>query len=139
MNIFIRLRLFLRYYLKEYHKINQVSVVPINQVNNLMKNQNISLAINIHSFSEMTIDFVKFWIDKINKMKIQYLFIVPNSGEEYKGDLISFDKIDFKPLIESYGYNLIVKRDKYLNPHIQKYGLNPTMYYLFNKPNFIKG
>ena len=73
MNIFIRLRLFLRYYLKEYHKINQVSVVPINQVNNLMKNQNISLAINIHSFSEMTIDFVKFWIDKINKMKIQYL------------------------------------------------------------------
>ena len=45
---------------------------------------------------------------------------------------------NFEPLIESYGYNLIVKRYKYLKPHIQKYGLNPTMYYLFNNPNFIK-
>ena len=125
------------YFLKKYHKINEVTIVPIDQKEFLIENVKISLAINIHSFSEMTFDFVKFWIEEVNRIKVPYIFIVPNAGHKHKGDLISFDKINFKTLLESNGYELVLKREKYLDPYIQKYGLNPTMYYLFQNPNFM--
>ena len=78
---------------------------------------------------------MKFWIKELTRLKVLFLFIVPNAGHKYKGDLISFDKVNFKNLLESNGYELILKRAKYLDPYVQKYGLNPTIYYLFK--NFL--
>ena len=102
-----------------------------------LENQNISLAINIHSFSEMAIDFIKFWIEEVICLKIPYLFIVPNAGHQYRGDLTSFDNKNFEYIIESNGYELVIKRDKYQEPYIQKYGLNPTIYYLYKNIKFM--
>ena len=79
----------------------------------------------------MTFDFVKFWIKEVTILKILYLFIVPNAGHNFEGELISFDKVNFRNLIESKGYELVLKRTKYLDPYVQKYGLNPTVYYFF--------
>ena len=126
------------YFLKKYHKIDKVTVVPIDRKESLTENDNITLAINIHSFSEMSFDFVKFWIKELTRLKVLFLFIVPNAGHKYKGDLLSFDKVNFKNLLESNGYELILKRAKYLDPYVQKYGLNPTIYYLFKNINFMK-
>ena len=70
-------------------------------------------------------------------LRIPYLFIVPNAGHRYRGDLISFDNKNFKNIIESNGYELVIKRDKYPEPNIQKYGLNPTMYYLYKNHKFV--
>ena len=103
------------YYLKHYNKIKEITVVPIHQRKNFLEKQNITLAVNIHSFSEMTIDFIKFWIEEVIRLRIPHLFIVPNAGHQYKGDLISFDNINFKTIIESNGYELVIKRDKYLS------------------------
>ena len=125
------------YYLKHYNKIKEVTVVPIHQRKIFLENQNISLAVNIHSFSEMAIDFIKFWMEEVISLRIPYLFIVPNAGHLYRGDLISFDNKNFKNIIESNGYELVIKRDKYLEPNIQKYGLNPTMYYLYKNHKFV--
>ena len=125
------------YYLKHYNQIKEITVIPIHQRNIMLENKNIRLAVNIHSFSEMAIDFIKFWIKEVTSLRIPYLFIVPNAGHKYSGELISFDNINFKKIIESNGYELVIKRDKYLEPNIQKYGLNPTMYYLYKNPNFM--
>ena len=70
-------------------------------------------------------------------MRIPYLFIVPNAGHRYRGDLISFGNKNFKNIIESNGYELVIKRDKYQEPNIQKYGLNPTIYYLYKNQKFV--
>ena len=125
------------YYLKYYNKIKNITVVPIHKRKIFLENQNISLAINIHSFSEIAIDFIKFWIEEVISLRIPYLFIVPNAGHLYRGDLISFDNKNFENIIESNGYELVIKRDKYLEPHIQKYGLNPTIYYLYKNHKFM--
>ena len=85
----------------------------------------------------MTIDFIKFWIEEVISLRIPYLFIVPNAGHQYRGDLISFDNINFKTIIEDNGYELVIKRDKYSEPNIQRYGLNPTMYYLYKNHEFM--
>lgn len=126
------------YFLKKYHKIDNVTVVPVNMKESLVEKDNITLAINIHSFSEMTFDFVKFWIKEVTRLKILYLFIVPNAGHNFEGELVSFDKVNFRNLIESKGYELVLKRTKYLDPYVQKYGLNPTVYYLFQNTNFME-
>ena len=78
---------------------------------------------------------MKFWIKELTRLKVLFLFIVPNAGHKYTGDLLSFDKVNFKNLLESNGYELILKRSKYLDPYVQKYGLNPTIYYLFKNIN----
>ena len=72
-----------------------------------LENQNISLAINIHSFSEMAIDFIKFWIKEVISLRIPYLFIVPNAGHLYRGDLISFDNKNFENIINNSKKNNI--------------------------------
>ena len=124
------------YFLKRYNEINRTTVVPIHQRKIFLENKNITLAVNIHSFSEMAFDFIQFWIKEVIKLRIPYLFIVPNAGHNYKGELISFDNIKFEKLIESSGYELVIKRDKYIEPNIQKYGLNPTVYYLYINHTF---
>jgi hypothetical protein len=61
--------------------------------------------------------------------------IVPNSGRGEDPGLMATERdggrIDFLPAIESRGYKLMVRRPKYADAGVQKHGIFPTYYYLF--------
>ena len=71
----------------------------------------------------MTIDFIKFWIEEVISLKIQP-FYSSQRRSSIRGDLISFDNKNFESIIESNGYELVIKRDKYPEPYIQKYEID---------------
>ena len=91
----------------------------------------IDLAVNVHSFSECAIEAVDYWISRCAELKIEYLFIVPDTSAE-GGEALRLDNgTDFKPLLAQHGYHLCHAEPKYGNPEVQKYGVSPAWYYLF--------
>ncbi len=123
------------YYLR-FRGVNKKAVViPLYDLENILANESINLAINIHSFSECTLASIKAWLDILQKYKIEYLMIVPNYSHHEETKLLTTEKtgekFDFFPLIKSSGYKLLVSQPKYLDPVLQKHGVSPTYYYLF--------
>ena len=98
-----------------------------------LKNQGIDLAINIHSFSECSLASINWWIERVKELGIRYLMIVPNAYQEGGSKLLTNKREDFSGLINKHGFRLRIKEPKYLDPLMQRLGLYPTYYYLFEK------
>jgi putative sugar O-methyltransferase len=121
------------YYLK-FCGMDRSQVVPLDEIETAAAAANIQVAMNIHSFSECTLEAVDWWLDLIAKCRIPYLFIVPNP--DVKGLRTSENNKpsrDFLPSILSRGYRLRYKRPKYCLPALESYGISPTYYYLFER------
>lgn len=122
------------YYLNFRDVAGRAEALPLDQVESVADRAKIHLAMNIHSFSECSLTAVRWWLDLISKNAIDYLFIVPNAGGSA---LVTAEKgkpgREFLPEILSRGYRLLKKRPKYCAPALQKYGVSPTDYYLFER------
>jgi SAM-dependent methyltransferase len=91
------------YYLK--YRGAPARVVPADEIDALA-GEAFDVALNIHSFSEMSRDAIALWLDRIAAHRIPWLLIVPNDGE----DLLSVEadgvRHDFAPLLRERGYRL---------------------------------
>ena len=114
----------------------RVSVVPLHRLVQDLAGHEINLAINIHSFPECTIPAIEWWVGSLASLGVKYLMIVPNRvcecGEQLK--LVTNRDEDFLPIVQAKGYRLIVSEPKYRDPIVQKYGIYPVRYYLFELP-----
>ncbi len=123
-------------FLSEYHLKfrgleDKVTVVPLDEIEKKLQEQKIDLAVNIHSFSECSLEAIEWWLSLLAAEKVKNLFIVPNASD-HGGDKLALNSgEDFSILVEKYGYRLQVKAPKYEDPMVQKYGVSPTYYYLF--------
>jgi putative sugar O-methyltransferase len=126
---------FLSDFYTKFRKVNdRVIVVPLDEIEQVVSATRIDVALNIHSFSECSLDSIEFWLDLVQKAKVPWLFIVPNTADRDR--LISSEadrsRKNFRPSLTARGYDLIVQREKYdQSPDTQKYGLFPSTYFLF--------
>ncbi len=123
-------------FLSEYHiKFRNledlVKVVPLDEIEQHIRKLNIDLAVNIHSFSECSLEAIDWWLALLAAAKVSYLFIVPNSSDHGGEKLALNSGEDFSALVEKYGYTLKIKTPKYEDPMVQKFGVSPTYYYLY--------
>lgn len=119
------------YHIKFRHIEDRASVVPLDQITESLQGQHIDLAVNIHSFSECTLEAIDWWLSLLAANKVTHLFIVPNAADHGGEKLALNDGVDFSFVIEKYGYRLCCKSPKYEDPLVQKYGVSPTCYYLY--------
>jgi hypothetical protein len=121
---------FLAEYYLTFRGIEDVAqILPLDTIRKELADTSIDVALNIHSFSECTLPAIEWWFSLLEENRVPYLMIVPNSGEK----LLAYDKNDFRPLIEKYGYELMVMEPKYKDPLVQKYGLHPDYFHLFKR------
>lgn len=123
------------YYLKFRGVSNKAKVIPLYEIEETLKNNNIYLATNMHSFTECTINAIRWWLDLLKEHKVKYLMIAPN-GEDHNGAKLTStesdkSQIEFMSEIESRGYRPVAKEPSYLDSSIQKLGVSPTHFYLF--------
>jgi len=120
------------YYL-HYRGIDHIAkMIPLYEIKNFLANNEIDLAINIHSFSECTLDAIHWWLDILTESRVKFLFLIPNLVNPLKEDqLLTNDGKDFSSLIYNHGYQLVASEPKYLDPALMKYGVNPAYYFLF--------
>jgi hypothetical protein len=129
----IPLSVFICEFYIRYRNVTQARVVEMPSLVEKLKGEKIQVAINIHSFSECTLQAIDWWIKMVSILDIQYLFIVPNAFEDEGKTLLTNKREDFLHILTKYNYELKVKSPKYNDPAVQKYGLYPTYYYLFEK------
>jgi hypothetical protein len=121
------------YYLR-FRGCSRVEVIHLDTVGAELAGQRIDLAVNIHSFSECPISAITWWLDLLAANDVRHLMIVPNDGE----DLLSFEPTgmhrNFRPVIESRGFELLVQRPKYAHSRmVQEHGMDPSAYLLFRR------
>jgi putative sugar O-methyltransferase len=126
------------YYLR-FRKADRATVVPLDEIRQALAATPITLATNIHSFSECTLDAVKWWLNLLCEHAVKYLMIVPdaysNGGNRFlTRETASYDEKqmkDYLPELQARGYRLVEKRAKFLDANVQRYGISPTYHYLF--------
>ncbi len=96
-----------------------------------------SIAVAIHSFSEMPLESVLYWIEFLKKMEVDWILIVPNR-EKHKGKKllateVNGSRTDYSGMLLKNGYENYGIFPKYNDPDIQEFGISPTMYHLYKK------
>jgi hypothetical protein len=120
------------YYLRHRHA-ERAHVTPLDEVEALLAGGDIQLAINVHSFSECTLDAVDWWTQKIAAYRVRYLFIVPNAGASGGARCQTFDGRELEPIFARHRYHPIVREPRYADPIVQKYGIDPVWLHLFEQ------
>jgi hypothetical protein len=118
------------YYLRFRNVDNKAKVIPLHDIEEVLRNRAIDIAINVHSFSECRVQAIAWWLNLLNKCRVKYLMIVPNAVNG-KGRLLTSDGQDFSSIIESHGYKLIAQEPKYRDIVVQRFAINPVYHYLF--------
>ncbi len=110
---------------------DRAEVVPLHEVDSRLQNERIDLAVNIHSFSEMSQASIEGWISRIADKKVTWLLIVPNDADKLMSMQADGERISFEPILERYGYSLIVKEPIYPDPTMQAFMGVSDHFFLF--------
>lgn len=124
------------FYLNYRCASDRSAVIPLHTAEATIKTVKPDIAVNIHSFSECSVHSIDFWINCLAQGKVKYLMIVPNN---YKSDggknLLSLESdsslVRYERILNDYGYQLMVKMPKFLDSEVQRYGVSPTYYHLY--------
>jgi hypothetical protein len=114
-------------YLENEIATGKVTVHQLNTLN-VIKEGDINLAVNIHSFSEMSLPSVVSWVNFLVEKKIENIFIVPNGS-----GLALNDGTDFGGIFLEAGYRIASVDDKFGDPNFSRFGIYPSKYYLLHQ------
>jgi hypothetical protein len=98
------------YYLRHRGCAPPARVVPLHRMAGELEPGAFDLALNIHSWSECTLDAVAWWVDELERLEVPRLLVVPNQPTELLSLEADGGRRDFAPLLERAGYRL-VKRE----------------------------
>ncbi len=96
------------YYLR-FRACTKAEVVPLYEVDERLASRTIDLAVNIHSFSEMTREAVNGWIERLAALRVPRLLIVPNDYEAFLTTEVDGSHLPFDQVLAAHGYALAVK------------------------------
>jgi len=95
---------------------------------------NLDLAVNVHTFSECSVGAIKWWLSLLVRKRVRQLFIVPNRVSVDTTRMLTNYDADLSAIVESFGYVLQQREPKFSAPVMQKYGLCPAYYFLYELP-----
>ncbi len=113
----------------------RAEVVTLPEIGARLSSDKPSIAVNIHSFTEMPHAAASWWIRGIAEARVEWLFVVPNADEHRGEELLTFEadgaRTPLGPVIEAAGYVPVFNRPKYTDPTAQRYGVSPTRHLLY--------
>ena len=97
---------FLSEYYLRHRGCDRARVVALDELDSALAPGAFDLAVNIHSFSECPYDAVAWWVERLARLELPGVLIVPNEPT----DLLSLEadgtRRDYSPLLERAGYRL---------------------------------
>jgi hypothetical protein len=125
------------YYLAFRQVTDRAIVVPVDEIESHMTRRPVTVAVNIHSFSECTAAAVNWWLALLNRHAVPYLFVVPNPRTDADTRITGVEKngsySNLSGVFRANGYHLLVREAKFADPAMQACGVTPTWYYLFGR------
>jgi hypothetical protein len=81
------------------------AVVPLDELDASLSQESFDLALNIHSFSEMSHSAIAAWVGLLAKLGPPWLFVIPNEQEMLSREATGARR-EYRTLIEEAGYRL---------------------------------
>lgn len=123
------------YYLNFRNVSGRAEMIPMVEIEGRLKDLDIDVALNVHSFSECSPAAVIWWVELLRKYSIRYLMLVPNPNT-YDRSRVSVRDFEGKvrdlvTILKERGYRMVAMKPKYQQPELQRFGITPTHYFLF--------
>ena len=120
------------YYLGFRGVADRARTIPLDQIESILKKNRIDIVTNIESFAECTVQSITWWLDLLEKYEARY-FMIAIEGESLLSREVDGSRIEFQPLIEQRGFELIAREPIYGSAtSVAAYGLYPNrLYFLF--------
>jgi hypothetical protein len=104
------------YYLRFRGCLDRAEVIPLDEIDARLPGRSIDLAVNVHSFSEMSLGAIDGWLALLERLQVPWLFVVPNDA----GRLLSMEedgtRRPFGALPAAHGYELAVREPIFADP-----------------------
>ena len=123
-------------FLSEYYlayRRTGVKVLPLDEVQQALAPGTVDIATNIHSFSECTVEAIDWWLDLLARLEVRYLLVTPNRSSADGLRCQTNVGEDMSGIFEKHGYRLIVREPRHHDPFIQRFGLDPCTFFLFER------
>lgn len=119
------------FYLK-FRGCKQATVVPFDRIGDLRRGS-FDVAANIHSWSECSIEFIIWWLDRLYDLKVPYLFLVPHT-ESLTSYEVDSSRKPYDNELKKRGFKLLLKQRKFHRSKcVDKDGVFPTDYLLYKR------
>jgi SAM-dependent methyltransferase len=106
------------YYLGFRKAPESVRVVRLDQWETLADEYDV--AVNVHSFSECSLDAIRWWLERIAERNVEWLLIVPNTPGRLLSTEIDGSMLDFEPEVRNAGYELVDTRPIHESDELRK-------------------
>ena len=94
------------YYVRYRGVAPPARVVPLFDVPSLEPGA-FDLALNIHSWSECTLDAIGWWAEVLAHLQVPRVFVVPNEDQGFASFEVDGRRLDYRPALEAVGYRLV--------------------------------
>lgn len=95
-------------------------MVPLDELHRI-EDRRFELAVNVHSFSEMSEGAIDGWLELLERLEVPWLLIVPNKG----ADLLSMEehgeRRSFAHLLAARGYEQTVCEPVFADPTLREF------------------
>ncbi|MDZ5620015.1 class I SAM-dependent methyltransferase [Nocardioides sp. HM23] len=119
------------YYTKFRGCPDSVRVVRLDEHQKLQDSYDV--AVNIHSFSECSLDAIRWWLDRIAERDIEWLLIVPNTPDELRSTELDGSMQPFRQDVLDRGYELVDSRPIHDNDELLPLIDLHDRFYLFRR------
>lgn len=119
------------YYTRFRELPSSVRVVTLDQHETL--GERYDVAVNIHSFSECSLEAIRWWLDRIAERDIEWLLIVPNTPDELRSTELDGSMIPFRQDVLDRGYELVDDRPIHQVDELRELIDLHDRFYLFRK------
>jgi hypothetical protein len=107
-------------------------VVPLPEVEELEPGT-FDLAVNVHSFSECTLEAVRWWVGQLERLRVPSVFVVPNEADGILSKEPDGSFHSLLPVFEAAGYVPIVKERAISDRATRELSLLNDNFYLFTR------
>ena len=120
------------FYLRFRGRAEQTQVVPFDKREVLQSGQ-FDVACNVHSWTECTLAFVKFWLELLVDLRVKYLFVVPHFSNFCTTELDG-TMGNYEPELKRCGFKLMISERKFNRSEVaNQFGIYPANYHLFKR------
>jgi len=108
------------YYLRYRGASPPARVVALHELDGGLTPGSFDLAVNVHSFSECTLEAIEWWVGLLGRLEVPDVVIVPNEPTELLSLEPDGSRRDFMPALERAGYELVGREPVYDDPAVRE-------------------
>lgn len=108
------------YYLRHRGCAPPARVVRLDAIDRELEPGSFDMAVNIHSFSECTLDAIAWWIELLRRLEVPRLLVIPNESDGLHSLEADGSRRDFAPLLEGAGYRLVRHEPVLSDPAVEE-------------------